>query len=162
MPRTILFSATTAITLAFATPPAAKARRKKLDEVILNTKIQNTRSANPWQQVARLEVLARHKRPSKTSCASVLYRIAALYGNLAPDKPRAVATYRDTITSDPKHPTAERAKTNINERDTQVPHIRKRDEQGQDTVNTVNTVDTVDDRMSMGECETIISQMKAR
>jgi hypothetical protein len=152
MLRSALISAATALGLALITPPAAEARASNLDDAALSAEIQKTRSDNPWQQVARLELLAKDKRLTKTQRATVLYRIALLYGGLAPDKPRAVATYQEMLKLDPKHPMAERARENIDYANTQMGHIRRRIELQQNSV---------DDRMMMGDYETLISEMKS-
>jgi hypothetical protein len=152
MVRSALISAAIALGLALIAAPAAEALANNLDDASLSAEIQKTRSDNPWQHVARLELLAKDKRLAKTQRATVLYRIALLYGGLAPDKPRAVATYQEMLKLDPMHPMAERARENIDYANTQMGHIRQRIEQGRGSV---------DDRMMMGDYETLINEMKS-
>jgi hypothetical protein len=148
----VLLSAAAALGLAFIAPPAAEARGKGVNDAAFSAELQKARSFNPWQEIARLEVLAKDKRLSKTQRASVLYSIAGLYGTTAPDKPRAIATYQQMLKLDPKHPMAASAKEKIDYLNTQMGHIRRRIELRQASLY---------DRMMMGEYETIISEMKA-
>ncbi len=137
--------------LVLASPAAA--RGKALDDDAFSAALAAARSSNPYQWAARLELLAKTKKLSKAQRASALFQLAQLYGGLAYDRPRAIATYQAMLKLDPKHPQAVRAKQNIEYANVQLGHIRARLARA--------PLGDIDDLMAVGDYQLVIDQFNA-